>query len=204
MAVEDRLRLERDTGKRGAQGRDPDDGSEVEPWPTARRARSPETGTHVGRPRRRRAKVALRDVARAVGERRCVKGGRANGEGQRVVSWFAMGGRKGSKGRDGTEKGRQGAGGRGAADRGAARHGRDEGRAEPGTQEGGRVPKDLALGCVFRHSQATGSWGSSDGRFLNGQSIFRGGRPRTVFHRVTTAPSFTSPPLGGGSWSLVS
>lgn len=75
MAVEDRLRLERDTGKRGAQGWDPDDGSEVEPWLTARRARSPETGTHVGRPRRRRAKVALRDVARAVGERWCVKGG---------------------------------------------------------------------------------------------------------------------------------
>lgn len=143
MAVEDRLRLERDTGKRGAQGRDPDDGSEVEPWPTAR---SPETGTHVGRPRRRRAKVALRDVARAVGERRCVKGGRANVEGQRVASWCAMGGRKGSKGRDGTEKGRQGAGGRGAADRGAARHGRDEGRAEPGTQEGGARPQGPGLG----------------------------------------------------------
>lgn len=78
------------------------------------------------------------------------------------------------------------------------------GGRNPEPRRGGRVPKDLALGCVFHHSQATGSWGSSDGRFLNGQSIFRGGRPRTVFHRVTTAPSFTSPPLGGGSWSLVS
>lgn len=146
MAVEDRLRLERDTGKRGAQGRDPDDDSEVEPWPTARRARSPETGTHVGRPRRRRAKVALRDVARAVGERRCVKGGsgeRGGAAGCELVRHGREEGFLGARRHRKRKAGRRGSGRRG---QGRSEAQRDEGRAEPGTQEGGARPQGPGLG----------------------------------------------------------
>lgn len=51
------------------------------------------------------------------------------------------------------------------------------GWAEPGMKKVGRVPEDLALGCVFRHLQVTGYWRSSEGKCLNGRSVFREGCP---------------------------